>query len=515
MSQLERSARINKDEFTLFRLWNQMIQLVRNTLTNKEGFMIFILWNHMWMAGVIAYQYDVNFWKLSWLGFAVTLLVSPYYFIRPTSKLIRYMVAIGLMFYAISFDHFTPFEEASFLPFIVLGFMAAYLDWKVVVFAGVAQILATVVGFSTRLYEVFSGDASEVNLIVRVVTILVMMIVMVYLCLAGQATLKKANIARKEAEEKEQRLKELLGQIQLMTEQLDRTTRHVHEHAEGTRQNTDDMMLAFKEVATGMEAQANSTVKIEEEVQMIDQEIVDVTAKATMMKQEADQNGARLAESVAMMNELSRQMEQIVQAVNVTSSTIRQLNRQASRVEEIVEAINQIATQTNLLALNAAIESARAGEHGRGFAVVADEVRKLAEQSATATQEIAEILKSLHAESENAVRHMSAGESSVARGQELAVQTVASIEAVRAGMEAFLTATEQVRNSMDRIKERSGEVAGEMSTITAVTEESLANLEELFATAENQHQKVREITEELGELNNLSQRLQRSFHTPS
>lgn len=191
--------------------------------------------------------------------------------------------------------------------------------------------------------------------------------------------------------------------------------------------------------------------------------------------------------------------------------TIHQLNRQANRVEEIVEAINQIATQTNLLALNAAIESARAGEHGRGFAVVADEVRKLAEQSATATQEIAAILQSLHQESENAVHHMSNGEVSVAKGQELAVQTVASIEAVRAGMEAFLVAAEQVRSSMDRVKMRSGEVAVEMSTITAVTEESLANLEELFATAENQHQKVREITEELAELNTLSRRLQQSF----
>jgi methyl-accepting chemotaxis protein len=489
-----------------------MLQLVRNTLTNKEGFMIFILWNHLWLAGIITYQTGANFWNVCWLGLIVTLLVSPYYFIRPNSRIIRYLVAVGLMFYAISFDHFTTYDEVAFLPFIVLGFMAVYLDWKLVVFAGVTQLLATLVGFSTRLYEVFSGDASEINLLVRVVTILVMMIAMVYLCLAGQATLKKANNARKEAEEKEQRLKELLGQIQLMTEQLDRTTRHVHEHAEGTRQNTDDMMLAFKEVATGMEAQANSTVKIEEEVQMIDQEIVDVTTKATMMKEEADQSGDRLAESVAMMNELSRQMEQIVQAVNVTSSTIHQLNRQASRVEEIVEAINQIATQTNLLALNAAIESARAGEHGRGFAVVADEVRKLAEQSATATQEIAQILESLHAESENAVRHMSAGESAVAKGQELAVQTVTSIEAVRAGMEAFLTATEQVRTSMDRIKDRSGQVADEMSTITAVTEESLANLEELFATAENQHQKVREITEELGELNNLSHRLQQSFY---
>ncbi|MDF2679779.1 MAG: putative methyl-accepting chemotaxis protein, partial [Brevibacillus sp.] len=96
-------------------------------------------------------------------------------------------------------------------------------------------------------------------------------------------------------------------------------------------------------------------------------------------------------------------------------------------------------------------------------------------------------------------------------GQELAVKTVASIEAVRAGMVTFLAAAEHVRSSMDRVKMRSGEVAVEMSTITAVTEESVANLEELFATAENQHQKVREITEELGELNTLSHRLQQTF----
>ena len=40
-----------------------------------------------------------------------------------------------------------------------------------------------------------------------------------------------------------------------MTEQLDRTSEHVHEHAEGTKRNTDEMMIAFKEVATGMESQ--------------------------------------------------------------------------------------------------------------------------------------------------------------------------------------------------------------------------------------------------------------------
>ncbi|GED67389.1 hypothetical protein BRE01_10910 [Brevibacillus reuszeri] len=489
-----------------------MVQLVRNTLTNKEGFMIFILWNHLWMAGLITYSTGVEYWKLTSVGLLITLIVSPLYFIRKNSHVIRYLVAVGFMYYAIIFDHFTTYEEVPFLAFIVIGFLAAYLDWKLVVFTGVVQIILSVVGFYTGTYEIFSGDFNEVNMALRIAAILMMMGAMTYLCLAGQASLKKANAARQEAEEKEKRLEEMLGQIQLMTEQLDRTSEHVHEHAEGTKRNTDEMMIAFKEVATGMESQANSTVKIEEEVQLIDSEIVAVTNQANAMKSESDHNNRRLTDSVTMMNDLSLQMEQIVQSVNVAASTIHQLNRQANRVEEIVGAINQIATQTNLLALNAAIESARAGEHGRGFAVVADEVRKLAEQSATATQEITEILKMLHQESENAVQQISSGEASVAKGQELAVKTVASIEKVRTGMVAFLEAADQVRSSMDRVKMRSGEVAVEMSTITAVTEQSVANLEELFATAENQHQKLSEITEELGELNTLSHRLQQTFH---
>jgi methyl-accepting chemotaxis protein len=488
-----------------------MLQLIRNTLTNKEGFMIFLLWNHLWVAGWIAYEMKVPFFQVASLGLLVTLIVSPIYFVKKDSLWIRYLVGIGFMYYSIAFDHFTDYPQVGYLSFIVMAFLAAYLDWKLVVSAGILQIAATIVGYFTGMFHIFEGNHTEIVLVLKIVAILLMLAGLIYLCQAGQASLARAEAARKEAEEKEHRLSELLGQIKRVTEQLDRTSEHVHEHAEVTKRNTDDMMVAFREVAQGMEAQANSTVKIEEDVQSIDQEIAGVNEMANKMKEEAEANNRRLVVSIEAMNELSQQMEQIVKAVQLASATIYQLNQRADKVQEIVETINQIASQTNLLALNAAIESARAGEHGRGFAVVADEVRKLAEQSATATQEISEILQSLHQESQNAVLQIKSGEASVAEGQELAQKTVASIEKVKAGMEAVMEAVEMVRTSMDHVKVRSNEVAGEMTAITAVTEESLANLEELFATAESQHERVKQITAEISELNRLSSQLQRSF----
>lgn len=491
---------------------NAVVNLVRNTLTNKDGFMIFLLWNHLWMSALVWLHSGVSYWSIVSVGLIVTLIVSPWYFIRKDSVVLRYLVAIGLVYYTLSFNHVTEFSEVSFLVFMNLGLLAAYLDWKLIITTGFLYLSAYVAGFTTGFIDLFDGSGELINLLLGATAIVFMCVGLVYLCLSGQATLRQAHNARLDAEEKQKQLGILLEEVTHVTQTLDETSRTVNDNADATSRNTDDMMCAFKEVASGMESQANSTCKIEEEIQSIDTEIKVVNEQSTAMKEEAEKNNRRLTAGIEMMQELSAQMDHIVETVRVASATIYQLNERTEKVESIVSAINQIATQTNLLALNAAIESARAGEHGKGFAVVADEVRKLAEQSASATQEIATILESLRVESQNAVKQMQQGESSVFKGQEIANNTAQSMEKVKTGMESFMGAVEFVRTSMDKVKRRSSEVADEMSNITSITEESVASLEEVFATAESQREKIAQIAEQIHHLNDLSTTLRKTLN---
>ena len=82
-------------------------------------------------------------------------------------------------------------------------------------------------------------------------------------------------------------------------------------------------------------------------------------------------------------------------AAESTRLSVAELASASAKIDTVAELIGGIAAQTKLLALNATLDAAQAGDAGRGFAVVAAEVKALAAQTARATVDVKNQVKSI------------------------------------------------------------------------------------------------------------------------
>ena len=137
------------------------------------------------------------------------------------------------------------------------------------------------------------------------------------------------------------------------------------------------------------------------------------SAKVAQQSLAAAEKGGQVVRSqIDGMNEIRGQIQD-------TSKRIKRLGESSMEIGEIVELISDITEQTNVLALNAAIQAASAGEAGRGFTVVAEEVQRLAERSGEATKQIEAIVKTIQADTQDAVAAMEKSTVGVVEGTKL------------------------------------------------------------------------------------------------
>jgi len=217
-------------------------------------------------------------------------------------------------------------------------------------------------------------------------------------------------------------------------------------------------------IAHGAMEQSEQAATTASAVEEVNATVIEVANNARNVSESANEAKLSVGEGHLIVQETKEMMETIAATVMAASDTVKKLGESSEQIGNIIQVIDDIADQTNLLALNAAIEAARAGDHGRGFAVVADEVRKLAEKTVKATQEIAEMIQGIQADTGGAVASMLEGVEQVDLGKEKA---------------------EEARESLDVIKNNVENVSGEVEMIARATDEQATATEMMSQSIES------------------------------
>ena len=185
-------------------------------------------------------------------------------------------------------------------------------------------------------------------------------------------------------------------------------------------------------------------------------------------------------EMSASVDEISRQMthsteitSEAIETINKTMTTAEELAKSSSAIGDVVNLIQEIAEQTNLLALNATIEAARAGESGKGFAVVASEVKALANQTATATNNIASHISDLQNISGQVVNAINQVRDVIHQNSEI-TQSVSSAVSEQG------IATQEISRNIQEAAEGTENVSSEMENVQTGISKTLKTSEEVL-----------------------------------
>jgi twitching motility protein PilJ len=198
----------------------------------------------------------------------------------------------------------------------------------------------------------------------------------------------------------------------------------------------------------------------------------------------SDKGRLAVQNSISGMNDIREQIQE-------TSKRIKRLGESSQEIGEIVELISDITEQTNVLALNAAIQAASAGEAGRGFSVVAEEVQRLAERSGEATKQIGAIVKTIQADTQDAVAAMEKSTQGVVEGAKLsdaAGQALTEIDQVTKNLahliQTISQATQTQANATTKVAQNMQDILEITRQTTRGTQQAAGSIRDLAAVAQ-------------------------------
>ena len=236
--------------------------------------------------------------------------------------------------------------------------------------------------------------------------------------------------------------------------------------------------------------QIQATLSSVEQMSSSIQEVAENAEKTAVISNDAFVSAK---EGNTVMDQTVDSIQGLRTTIGDTSKKIKRLGESAQQISQVVALIDEIALKTNLLAINASVEAARAGELGQGFTAVAEQVGALAEQSAKATQEIAQLITGIQQETQEVVAAMETGTSQV-------VDSTRLVEATKVSLGTVLTKSQEIDHLMKSISAATISQAETSQTVTEVMMLNSKTSQERSQSSGQVAQAIKSTTEILGKL---------------
>jgi|GEM_PF-822935 len=274
-----------------------------------------------------------------------------------------------------------------------------------------------------------------------------------------------------------EQLRTVISQVQDATLQVSSSANQIQTTAEHLSQGSESQAAQIVDTSAAMDEMAVS-------IQQVSENATQSAAVAEQALLNAKQGAQAVQDTIEGMNRIRGQVQE-------TAKRITRLGESSQQIGEIVQLIGDIADRTSILALNASIQAAMAGEAGRGFAVVAEEVESLAVRATEATNQIANLVKTIQSETNETVTAMEESTEEVVRGSEVANQAgqaLNEIENVSTRLaeliQSISLASKQQARGSEAVAQSMGDIANVTQQTAAGTKEAAVSINTLAVLAD-------------------------------